>query len=67
MRQWFFFSSMVNKWNRLTKRYEMLQTFVFEYYLIIVRDLKMTYTHRENKNSCSVVTYFGLYSNVSQP
>lgn len=50
------------------KKYEMLQTFVFEYYLIIVRDLGMTYiTHRENKNSCSVVTYFGLYLNVSQP
>lgn len=49
------------------KKYEMLQTFVFEYYLIIVRDLGMTYTHRENKNSCSVVIYFGLYLNVSQP
>lgn len=35
----------------------MLQTFVFEYYLIIVRDIKMTYTHIENKNFCSAVTY----------
>lgn len=62
-----FFLSMFNKWKRLTKKYEMLQTFVFEYYLIIVRALEMTHTHRENKNSCSVVTYFGLYLNVSQP
>lgn len=49
------------------KKYEMLQTFVFEYYLIIVRALEMAYTHKENKNSCSVVTYFGLDLNVSQP
>lgn len=49
------------------KKYEMLQNFVFEYYLIIVRALEMAYTHKENKNSCSVVTCFGLYLNVSQP
>lgn len=49
------------------KKYEMLQNFVFEYYLIIVRALEMAYTHKENKNSCSDVTYFGLYLNVSQP
>lgn len=49
------------------KKYEMLQTFVFEYYLIIVRALEMAYTHKDYKNSGSVVIYFGLYLNVSQP
>lgn len=61
----FFFQCLINE--KGLQKYEMLQTFVFEYYLIIVRALEMTHTHKENKNSCSVVTYFGLYLNVSQP
>lgn len=60
-----FFQCLINE--KGLQKYEMLQTFVFEYYLIIVRALEMTYTHRESKNSCSVVIYFGLYLNVSQP